>query len=553
MKIIAESAFNHQGDFKELKRLALAAKNAGADYFTCQMMNVAAFCVADYTKYQLYKNTEFTKQQWFELFDYCKSIALDVIPCVLEEVTLQWCCEYGFKLIKLHATDITNAPLLNLIALKKELKVILETQCASAFEVEFAIEILGKHKIDALFSGYSNYPTEVEDFNLNVLDTFKTKYGLPVGFADHSLDTVNIPLMLLAKGCAYIEKHITSSRNNRNFDYQVSLYPHEFATMVNTIKHYSLALGNGVKHPLKNEHPYRTIMYKKIIEGEATLKRADKGTYFIEQTINSFEKNNVVVALIARLKSQRLKQKVLKPFYENELIIDLYNRIAVSNKYKTILATSNLLEDEPLFQLFKNKELPAYQGDAVSVIDRMLNLAYQEKASAIFRVTGDNPFTDPKLMEQMVEMLNEHDLDYVKVNNVPFGVGAELFSTRYLWQLYLKLETTEFSEYLTWYVLNDENVKMGAIDIDSDTNAYLVNLSVDLQEDLDRCKSLLAKIGEKDFKTISLTDILSNLEGMETVDDSKEIKLPQGNSVKLKDYLKAFNNKSYAVRKKVKV
>lgn len=553
MKIIAESAFNHQGNFKELKRLALEAKNAGADYFTCQMMNVDAFCVADYTKYQLYKNTEFTKEQWFELFDYCKSIALEVIPCVLEEVTLQWCCEYGYKLIKLHATDITNAPLLNLIASKKELRVILETQCASAFEVEFAIKILGKHKIDALFSGYSNYPTEVEDFNLNVLDTFKTKYDLPVGFADHSLDTANIPLMLLAKGCSYIEKHITSSRNNRNFDYQVSLYPHEFATMVSTIKHYSLALGNGVKHPLKNEHPYRTIMYKKIIKGEATLKRADKGAYFIEQTIDTFDKNNVVVALIARLKSQRLKQKVLKPFYENELIIDLYNRIAVSNKYKTILATSNLLEDEPLFQLFKNKKLPAYQGDAVSVIDRMLNLAYQEKASAIFRVTGDNPFTDPKLMEQMVEMLNEHDLDYVKVNNVPFGVGAELFSTRYLWQLYLKLETTEFSEYLTWYVLNDENVKMGAIDIDSDTNAYLVNLSVDLQEDLDRCKTLLAKIGEKDFKTISLTDILSNLEGMETVDDSKEIKLPQGNSVKLKDYLKAFNDKSYAVRKIVKV
>lgn len=551
MKVIAESAFNHQGDFEELKRLALAAKNAGADYFTCQMMNVDAFCVADYTKYQLYKNTEFTKVQWLALFDYCKSIDLQVIPCVLEEMSFQWCYEYGFKLIKLHATDITNAPLLNLIASKKGLRIILETQCASAFEVEFAIKTLGISKIEALFSGYSNYPTEVEDFNLNVLDTFKTKYGLPVGFADHSLDTANIPLMLLAKGCVYIEKHITSSRNNRNFDYQVSLYPHEFATMVNTIKHYSLALGNGVKHPLKNEHPYRTIMYKKVIDNETTLKRADKGAYYIEQTIDGFDKNNVVVALIARLKSQRLKQKVLKPFYKNELIVDLYNRIATSNKYKTILATSDLQEDEPLYELFKQKGFPAYQGDAVSVIDRMLNLAYQEKASAIFRVTGDNPFTDPKLMEQMVDMLQEHNLDYVKVNNVPFGVGAELFSTRYLWQLYLKLETTEFSEYLTWYVLNDEDVKMGAVDIESDNQSYLVNLSVDLQEDFDRCKTLLDKIGEKDFKSISLTDILSNLDGVETVDDTKEIKLPQGNSIKLKDYLKAFNDKAYVVRKKI--
>lgn len=553
MKVIAESAFNHQGDFEELKRLALAAKNAGADFFTCQMMNVDAFCVSDYAKYELYKKTEFSKEQWFELFDYCKLIDLEIIPCILEEESFKWCNEYGFNLIKLHATDITNAPLLNTIAATPGIRVILETQCASTFEVEFALSTLGKGKIEALFSGYSNYPTEIEDFNLNVLDTFKTKYNLPVGFADHSLDTANIPLMLLAKGCKYIEKHITSTRNNRNFDYQVSLYPHEFATMVSTLKHYSLALGNGVKHPLKNEHPYRTIMYKKMIDGQATLKRADKGAYFIEHTIDRFDKHNVVVALIARLKSQRLKQKVLKPFCKNELIIDLYNRIATSDKYKTILATSDLVEDEPLYKLFVSKGLPAYQGDAISVIDRMLNLAYQEKASAIFRVTGDNPFTDPKIMEQMVELLNDNDLDYVKVNNVPFGVGAELFSTKYLWQLYLKLETTEFSEYLTWYVLQDEDVKMGAIDIESDSNKYLVNLSVDLQEDFDRCKTLLHKIGDKEFETISITDILSNLDGVETVDDTKEIKLPQGTSIKLKDYLKAFDEKSYVIRKKIRL
>ncbi|MGB0975131.1 MAG: N-acetylneuraminate synthase family protein, partial [Flavobacteriaceae bacterium] len=139
MKVIAESAFNHQGDFEELKRLALAAKEAGADYFTCQMMNVDAFCVSDYTKYQLYKNTEFTKEQWFELFDYCKSIEIEVIPCILEEVTLQWCNEYGYELIKLHATDITNAPLLEQISANNNLRIILETQCATAFEVEFAI------------------------------------------------------------------------------------------------------------------------------------------------------------------------------------------------------------------------------------------------------------------------------------------------------------------------------------------------------------------------------------------------------------------------------
>ena len=466
--------------FKELKALALAAKEAKADFFTVQVMNVDAFCVSDYQKYTLYKETEFSEKQWLELFDYCNSIGIKVIPCVLEEASFDVCYNYGFKLIKLHATDITNKPFLELIAKKNDVKIILETQCATLFEVEFALNILGKDKIEALFSGYSNYPTEIEDFNLNVLDYFKNKYNIPVGFADHSLDTSNIPLMLLAKGCKYIEKHITITRNNRNFDYQVSLYPNEFAMMVNVIEHYSMALGNGVKHPVKNEHKFRSIMYKKVVADAKPLKRADKGSYFIEKEIESF-KDKAVVALIARLKSKRLTKKVLRSFCKDELIIDLYNRLSTSNKYKTILATSDLEEDTPLCELFLNKGLPVFKGDPVSVIDRMLKLAYQEEANAIFRVTGDNPFTDPVLMEEMLDLLNTHKLDYVKVNNVPFGVGAELFSTKYLWNLYLKLETTEFSEYLTWYVLKDENVRMGCIDLNIKNKDYLVNLSVDFK------------------------------------------------------------------------
>ena len=279
MKVIAESAFNHQGDFEELKQLALASKNAGANYFTCQVMHVDSFCVPEYEKFQLYKETEFSKEQWIELFDFCKSISLDVIPCVLEETSFDWCYSYGFRLLKLHATDITNKPFLEMISRKDDVKIILETQCATTFEVEFALNILGREKIEALFTGYSNYPTEVEDLNLNVLDTFKEKYNLEVGFADHSLNTSTIPLMVLAKGCTYIEKHITLTRNNRNFDYQVSLYPNEFAIMVNSLKHHTMALGNGIKHPVQNELKFRSIMYKKIIEQNESLKRANEAQH----------------------------------------------------------------------------------------------------------------------------------------------------------------------------------------------------------------------------------------------------------------------------------
>jgi sialic acid synthase SpsE len=66
MKIIAESAFNHNGNFNYLKELALSSKASGADYFTVQVMNVDAFCVKEYEKFNLYKETEFSTNKCFQ-------------------------------------------------------------------------------------------------------------------------------------------------------------------------------------------------------------------------------------------------------------------------------------------------------------------------------------------------------------------------------------------------------------------------------------------------------------------------------------------------------
>ena len=70
--IIAESAFNHNGDINYLKELALASKASGCDYFTVQMMDVESFCTKDYAKYQLYKENEITPNEWRELFKFCR-------------------------------------------------------------------------------------------------------------------------------------------------------------------------------------------------------------------------------------------------------------------------------------------------------------------------------------------------------------------------------------------------------------------------------------------------------------------------------------------------
>jgi sialic acid synthase SpsE/spore coat polysaccharide biosynthesis protein SpsF (cytidylyltransferase family) len=548
MKVIAESAYNHQGNFDYLKKLAVAAKEAGADYFTVQMMNVEEFCTKEYSKYQLYKDTEFTPAQWKEIFDHCKELQIDLIPCTLERSSFDTAYNYGYRLVKIHGTDLTNKPLLEYIKSKGDCKIILETQCSTDYEISFAVDILGD-TIECLFHGFSNYPTEINEHNLLALNYLK-RYNLKTGFADHSLDTQIIPCMVMALGCDYIEKHITLSRSDRQFDYQVSLEPHEFSVMMHTLKHYQQSLGHAVKHPVKSEKGFRNILFKKYL-GNGVFKRDNEGKTFIETEINSFDKNNVTAALIARLKSKRLKLKVLKPFGENESIVSLYHRLEENCKRITHieLATSYLPEDAPLAEVFQNKNLPNFTGHPESVIDRLLEIAIKNKSAAVFRVTGDNPFTDPVLMDRMVEIFQTQDVDYVRVNNVPFGTSAELFRTGYLWDLYLRMEDPSVSEYLSWFVLKDDSCKKACIEF-QDKREYVkfVNLSIDYPEDYEYTTEVLKKINKTPFTAVTLSDVIENISDKHVVDVTKAIKLPGGVNMLYSDYMKLIDETEYVYK-----
>lgn len=552
MKIIAESAFNHNGSLPYTIELANEAKNARADYFTVQIMDVAAFCVENYSKYEIYENNTLSFEEWKVVFDHCKDIDLEVIPCVLDIPSFDLCYKYGYRFLKLHATDITNKVMLEKMAGYDDVTFILETQCATNLEINYALSIIGD-KVTCLMHGFSNYPTEVEDLQLNSLDYLRQEFPqYETGLADHSLDPTNIPLMVLAKGCTYLEKHITLTRNNRKFDYQVSLYPHEFAVMVYNIRHYEQALGNFMKHPTKSELPYRTVMYKKVL-ADGSFKRADEGQEYMTKSFDNFKREDVGVALIARLKSKRLPLKVLKPFHDTNMIDFLYKRLKGAKKAKDVfLSTSKLSEDTPLAEIGMKKGHKVYRGHAVSVIDRMLELAFQEQWGAIFRVTGDNPYTDPQLVDDMIDLMVENDLDYVRANNVPFGVSAELFSTKYLWNLYLNMDNPMNSEYLTLFILNDESAKKGCIDVESDVeDLKYINLSVDYQADYDRAVALAAKLEGIDLYRVNLKDLLSNIDGFTREDKHKLIKLPEGEDVPFSEFLGRLENQKYVIRKKI--
>lgn len=551
MKIIGESAFNHNGNVQYLLDLALQSKMAGADFFTVQVYDLKSFCVPDYSKFEICKKVELGFEQWTSFFKYAKENEIEIIPCTLDEKSFDFCLKLGFDLIKIHATDLLNKPLLYKIA-KSDCKIILETQCATKRDIKIAVDIL-KDKIEAIFHGFSDYPTEFKNLNINALNDIKNSWPqFKTGFADHTLDTLGIPVMILAKGIDYLEKHITLDRSTRNYDWQVSLEPYEFRIMVQNIKKYEESLGKSFKHPEKSELKYRDIMYKKYLTN-GTVIRSDNGMDYYENLSRTYKKDKIIATIIARLKSKRLSKKIFLPFNSDFLVFDLISRVSCSKKInKVILATSFLDEDREIIDESVKRGVEVYPGDPDSVIDRMLDLAENEKAGAVFRITGDNPFTDPFLIDQMINLYIDHDLEYVRANNLPFGVTAELFSINYLYRLYYELENPYQTEYLTWFVMQDNKSVKGCIDFNfPNPDLKRVGYSVDYPEDYQKCINLLKAIGKSDIKNITLKDIIDNTQFDNLIDLKTKLKLPENQSISYKEYFNRLDNMNYKVRKKL--
>jgi N,N'-diacetyllegionaminate synthase len=551
MKIIAESASNHQGKLPVLLGMAEAAAYAGADIFTVQVFRTDAFCEPEYERRDIVEEIEFSDAEWEQVFARCRELEIEVVPCPLDGPSLELVVAAGFKLIKIHATDILNLPLLEAIV-AHDLRVLLETQAATARDIDIAVGALGRERIECLIHGFSNYPTEGEDLNLNALDHMQERWQLPVGFADHSLDTAGVPLMCLAKGCAYLEKHIAVSRNDRYYDWQVSLEKESFAIMVQEIRRYKKVLGKGIKHPVPSEVAFRNVLYKKYFPQEDGLKvyRSDRGLNFYEYKYREYAKEHVVGLLIARLKSHRLKEKVIRPLRNDALIFDLAARLGRSElTSKLMLATSWLDEDKRLIEEAEKRSLAAFAGDPLSVLDRMMDAAEQEKAGAVLRITGDNPLCDPDIIDAMIKLYLEHDLDYVRANNLPIGISAELYSVGYLQHLYQHIEDPNTSEYLSWFVMDIPGGRKGAIDVEyKGQQLWNYALTVDYEEDLERVLQLVGKINPAHFRDIGLADILAGVGAFKTIPPEAPVKLPKGMVVSFADFIERQRNMEYEIR-----
>lgn len=325
--IIAEAGVNHNGKLENAKKLAMEAKESGADIVKFQTAKLESFVtdsapMADYqrenmggaaSQKEMLRKILLTHEDFIELSDYCKEIGIQFLstPFDMESVTFLY--DIGCTLWKIPSGEITNYPYLVKIAGYGQ-PIILSTGMSTLEEVECAVETLknnGSGEVTLLHCT-TEYPTPYKDVNLKAMKTLQDYFVCPIGYSDHTLG-IEIPIAAVGMGAVVIEKHFTLDRNMEGPDHKASLEPQELKAMVAAIRNLELAMGDGEKRPVQSEMANRVVARKSII-----AKRAiSKGEILTEDNITTKRPGN---GLSPMKWHDVLGTKAVRDFVEDELI-----------------------------------------------------------------------------------------------------------------------------------------------------------------------------------------------------------------------------------------
>lgn len=294
--IIAEAGVNHNGDIALAKRLVDEAKKSGADVVKFQTFNPKKLASKSATmaKYQkenigfeesqeeMLSKLTLKNEEFAELSEYCHKIGIDFLSTPFEIESVHFLDALQGKW-KIPSGEITNYPYLVEIA-KTGKEIILSTGMSTLEEIDAAIDVLkrnGAGKLTILHCT-TNYPTPMEDVNLNAMITLKKRYNCPVGYSDHTKG-IEVPIAAVALGAEIIEKHFTLDRRMIGPDHKASLEPDELSAMVKAIRNIEKALGDGIKIPSESEKTNIAVSRKSIV----ALCNIKAGETFTEKNITT--------------------------------------------------------------------------------------------------------------------------------------------------------------------------------------------------------------------------------------------------------------------------
>src|SRR5262245_10854566 len=174
-----------------------------------------------------------------------------------------------------------------------------------------------------------------------------------------------------------------------------------------------------------------------------------------------------VTAIVqARSASRRLPGKVLLPVAGKPILQHELERILRARQInELILATTKDPKDDPVAALGVAVGCKVFRGDENDVLDRFYQAARESAADVVVRLTGDEPFMDPALIDEITGSFiagRVHDYLSNTLNpTYPDGLDVEVFEFSALENAWRNAELPSEREHVTPYIYNNSDLRGG--------------------------------------------------------------------------------------------
>lgn len=211
---------------------------------------------------------------------------------------------------------------------------------------------------------------------------------------------------------------------------------------------------------------------------------------------------HVVAIIQARMGSSRLPQKILAdiggiPMLER--IVQRVKRAALIDE--VVVATTDSCIDDPVATFCEQSGIEVFRGSEQDVLDRYYRCAQAYNADIVVRLTADNPFVDPEIIDSAVHRFcSEGNLDYLRYcEQLPLGMKIEVVDEDALESAWKDASDLDCREHVTPFLYRNPQLFRTLIcDDSSRANGADLRLTVDTEEDLATARNLYGVL-PKDF------------------------------------------------------
>jgi len=281
--IIAEAGSNHNGKLGKAIELVHRARESGADAIKFQDFTLdTLFSVKHYGKildltdagWQTEIKRLSFKNEWHKVIhEEAKKAGIEYFATPFSTELVDILDKY-VPFFKVASGDITHLALLERIASKNK-GIFLSTGGSTVEEIDRAVAFIKKYNLPfiCIMHCIMLYPPPPGVLNLNFIRLLIKRYGLPVGFSDHTSGT-DAALLAVAMGARAIEKHFTTDRNLEGPDHKNSLDPTGFRDFVKRIRECEMMLGK-TDRTISPEEEKERIYARRSIYSRKMIKKGE--------------------------------------------------------------------------------------------------------------------------------------------------------------------------------------------------------------------------------------------------------------------------------------